>query len=93
MTLHTVNKPQILTQCLKSTQKNDSILLFEDGVYAALSGGFSDSSSITVPVFVLEEDLNARGLAQQTLTPGITRVTYSDFVKLTEQHKNFCAWY
>lgn len=93
MTLHTVNKRQMLAQCLKSVKKNDSILLFENGVYAALSGEFPDSNSITVTVFVLEEDLIARGLAQQTLTPGITRINYSDFVKLTEQHKNFCAWY
>ncbi|ROR32173.1 sulfurtransferase complex subunit TusB [Inmirania thermothiophila] len=97
--LHTVNKSPFerntLDSCLRLAKKGSTILLIEDGVYAALEGTrVSDRIRQAMQEFricVLEPDLEARGVADRVIE-GIERVDYGGFVDLVAEHDAFQAW-
>jgi len=99
MILHTVNKSPFekntLTSCLKHCKDGSSLLLIEDGVFAALSGTtFSEKVTEAMKkmnVYVLEPDLNARGV-QDRLIDGIKKVDYAGYVDLAIEHDTVDAW-
>jgi tRNA 2-thiouridine synthesizing protein B len=90
--LYTVNKSPLMFANLKSLLRiapaDDPILLYEDGVYAAVKGAASEDLVRQAleqhPVYALQADLEARGLT--TLVEGIQVVDYDGFVELVEQH-------
>ena len=90
--LHTVNKSpfqnQSLENCLRLLQKDDVILLLEDGVYAAVAGTVKspliEQAVKQHRVYAIEADLKARGLDK--LIGGVRLAGYGDFVELVEQH-------
>lgn len=98
--LHLVNKSPFertaLDSCLRLARPGSSILLLEDGVYAALAHaacaekiarGMKDYS-----FFVLGPDLAARGLRDAPLTAGMDVVDYAGFVDLVAQHQATQSW-
>ena len=100
MILHTVNKSPFsqntLRSCLRVVSNEDSVVLIEDGVYAAL-----DDSSCSeliknalqrVAVYSLLPDLKARGI-EQRIIHGIQTIDYNDFVSLTEKHACVQSWF
>jgi len=99
MILHTVNKSPFekntLTSCLKHMKSGSSLLLIEDGIFGALDNtNFTAQISEAmkdVNVYVLEPDLNARGV-QDSLLDGIKKVDYAGFVDLTTEHDTVDAW-
>ena len=99
MILHTVNKSPFdtvaLESCLAHCKPGSSVLLIEDGIYAALKGAkFSDAVTNAmkdIAVYVLEPDLNARGVQDQ-LMDGIKKVDYAGFVDLSVEHDKVQAW-
>jgi tRNA 2-thiouridine synthesizing protein B len=64
------------------------ILLYEDGVYAAIPGSKSadpvSSALADHPIYALDADLEARGIG--TVLEVIQVVGYDGFVELVEQH-------
>ncbi len=98
--LHTVNKSPFektsLSSCLRFAQSNDAILLYEDGVYAALKNGKFAALLADILVekklYVLEPDLNARGFKAEQVLEGIQLVDYAGFVDLTLAHSSVQAW-
>lgn len=97
--LHTVNKSPFernsMLACLDHSTDGSSILLIEDGVYAATEGT-SVSETLkqamqTKTVYALEPDVKARGL-QDRLIDGIKLVDYSGFVDLVEQNERVQSW-
>lgn len=82
-----------LAALIRLIGEGDALLLMQDGVIAALENGPAQShiSSLTCPVYVLLEDLEARGLAGQ-ISHNLTRVDYTGFVDLTEKHRQHIAW-
>ena len=90
--LYTVNKSPLMFGNLKSllriTPTDEPILLYEDGVYAAGEGTASEELIQQAlerhPVYALQADLEARGLA--SLVDGIQVIDYEGFVELVEQH-------
>jgi tRNA 2-thiouridine synthesizing protein B len=90
--LFTVNKSPLafrnLESALRIAPSGEPILLYEDGVYAAVAGAASEESVTQAltdhPVFALQEDLEARGL--DSLIEGIQVIDYDGFVELVEQH-------
>ena len=99
MILHTVNKSPFekntLTSCLKHCKAGSSLLLIEDGIFAALSGT-TFSNQVTeamknINVYVLEPDLDARGV-QDSLLDGIKKVDYAGYVDLAVEHDTVDAW-
>ncbi len=92
--LHLVNKSPYDSTGLESASKyagkSSGILLFEDGVYAAMSGtAYEDRIKEIMgdhDVYALKEDLDARGIADRVVD-GVKQITYPDFVDLVEQNK------
>ena len=86
--LHTIHSIAGLERCRGRTTSDATLLLLEDGVYAALAPR-------NVPVralYVLAEDLAARGLSGADLAPGVTAVDVKGFVALTVAHSPIAAW-
>ncbi len=100
MILHTVNKSPLtdttFTSCVRCAAEHDSILLLEDGVYGALTGTLVEpfmAAAIKVhSIYVLQEDLKARGL-DTPLIAGIQIVDYAGFVDLTVEHSKVHSWF
>ncbi len=98
--LHLVNKSPFerknLDACLKHAKPGSAILLYEDAVYAALTGtAVTDTmtgAAGTFAVHVLEPDLAARGLGTDRLIAGVRPVDYGGFVDLTEKASSVQAW-
>ncbi|MCB1520508.1 MAG: sulfurtransferase complex subunit TusB [Hyphomicrobiaceae bacterium] len=99
-TLHIVNKSPFeknaMESCLGHALDGDAILLFEDGVYGALSNtriaNEISRRAGAVKFFVLGPDLNARGLGDGRIADGITVVDYSGFVDLVTTHGRTQSW-
>ena len=97
--LHIVNKShterQALASCLRLAQDGASLLLIEDGIYAATAAA-SASSGIAaaagrLKVYVLHPDVDARGMTGKLLD-GVTAVDYAGFVDLVTQHPTNQSW-
>ena len=95
--LYTVNKSPLSTTSLASVLRiapaGAPILLYEDGVYAAVPG---TTAAVTIqtalqahPIFALDADLEARGLS--AVLDGVRVIGYDGFVELVEQH-NIAPW-
>ena len=92
--LHTVNKSPFeknsLDTCLRIAIEGASVLLIEDGVYAAmdgtsLNGKLSDASN-RLNFYVLGPDLKARGLSEDNVVDYIKVIDYEGFVDLVVEH-------
>ena len=98
--LHVVNKSPFergaLDSCLRLARPGASILLIEDGVYAALeNAAYAEKISARMADFsfyVLGHDVTARGLADQELIEGLTIVDYEGFVDLVAEHGATQSW-
>lgn len=90
--LYLINKSPLMFGNLRSVLRiapaGSPILLYEDGVYAALEGAVSEplvrQALESHPIYALQADLEARGLRR--LIDGIQVIDYVGFVKLVEQH-------
>lgn len=98
--LHTVNKSPFeknsLESCLKFAKDGGSLLLFEDGVYAALRGtaveGVVQEALGRLSIYVLGPDLRARGFSEDRVVEGVKVVDYGGFVDLSAQNDKVQAW-
>jgi tRNA 2-thiouridine synthesizing protein B len=98
--LHTVNKSPFernsLDSCLKFASAGGSVLLFEDGVYAAVKGSSVEAKVVgargSLKLYVLGPDLNARGFTADRVIPGINVVDYAGFVDLAAECDKVQAW-
>lgn len=98
--LHTVNKSPFernaLVSCLRVAQPGCSVLLIEDGVYAALRGTSTSDKIVKamqgMSFYALAPDLQARGCAEGQLIDGVNTVDYKGFVDLVVAHDCVQAW-
>ncbi|WP_020560444.1 sulfurtransferase complex subunit TusB [Thiofilum flexile] len=98
--LHIVNKSPFernaLASCLSHASKGDAVLLIEDAVLGAVAGSqvahLLLSALATQAIYVLSEDLAARGMEPNRLVKGLQVVDYSGFVDLTVQHDKNQSW-
>jgi tRNA 2-thiouridine synthesizing protein B len=97
--LHIVNKSPAqttsLASCLRLAQDGQTLLLIEDGVYAATTGMAAGSgiaaATKRLKVVALQPDLEARGVAGR-LIEGVSTVDYSGFVDLVAEHSTNQSW-
>ena len=100
MILHTVNKSPFtqdaLRSCLRVVSEEDSVVLLEDGVYAALEDTLVSELIRDVlkkvAVYSLLPDLKARGIEKQVIA-GVRLIDYDGFVGLTEKHSVVQSWF
>ncbi|KFD22213.1 TusB family tRNA 5-methylaminomethyl-2-thiouridine synthase [Tatumella ptyseos ATCC 33301] len=73
--------------------EDDDVLLLQDGVLAALEGNPFAKMLLQSPatIYVLEEDLLARGLTEQ-ISANMCKVGYNGFVELTIRHPQQLVW-
>ncbi len=74
-------------------QEGDDLLLLQDGVTAALEGSqmYIKLSASPATLWVLQEDVAARGLGAQISTK-VARLDYTGFVAMTAKHQQQVAW-
>ena len=98
-TLHTVNKSPFdngtLQTCLKFARQGSTVLLIEDGVYAAardtsVSKQVQEAMKST-PICALKADVEARGM-QDRVMDGVRLVDYGGFVDLVVEHNAVQSW-
>ena len=98
--LHLINKSPFdrnsLDSCLRLAKSGSSVLLLEDGVYAALSKASSAEALSKrlgdLTFYVLGPDVSARGLDDTPLIDGINVVDYGGFVDLVVEHEVAQSW-
>ncbi len=95
--LHTVNQSPFtsntLAQCLLYIDDGDAILLLENGVYAALKNHALEPQLKNKVCYVIEADLQARGLLEQDRQAHIQLIDVDQFVELTTQYNLVQSWY
>jgi len=96
--LHIINKSPLDRNSLDTvltTAGGGTILLIEDGVYAATKGNAFEpklkDAMAKFKIYALQGDLEARGIADR-VTDGITAVDYSGFVDLVAENKTNQSW-
>ncbi len=98
--LHLVNKSPFerdsLDSCLRLSTAGSAILLFEDGVYAAMKGTVQsakiEGAVAGRSVYVLGPDLKARGIEEDRIIDGVSVVDYGGFVDLTVDNGAVQSW-
>jgi tRNA 2-thiouridine synthesizing protein B len=98
--LHLVNKSPFdrnaLDSCLRLAKAGSSVLLTEDGVYAAMSkAAYAEAIGKRMDdltFYVLGPDVSARGLDDTPLIDGINVVDYDGFVDLVVEHEVAQSW-
>jgi tRNA 2-thiouridine synthesizing protein B len=97
--LHTVNKSPFehsaLETCLRFARQGSSVLLIEDGVYAAARDTAVakevQEALQRVQLCALKPDVEARGL-QNRVMDGVRLVDYGGFVDLVVEHDAVQSW-
>jgi tRNA 2-thiouridine synthesizing protein B len=94
--LHMVNKSpyerDALATCVGYCRDGDTVLLIEDGVYAAIATGKAAANLQGLKVAALGPDLNARGIGEDKLIEGIQIVDYAGFVDLVTTTDRVQSW-
>lgn len=98
--LHTVNKSpfgcESLDTCFRLARRGSDVLLIEDAVYAALAGTRFEAAVREAmgryAIYVLKEDIEARGIGPDALIPGIETVDYGGFVDLAVRNDSVQSW-
>lgn len=82
-----------LPALLRLTAEGDDLLLLQDGVLAGLAGSPWLDLLLNAPIslYALKNDLEARGLIGY-ISHNFTVIGYTQFVELTERHRNQIAW-
>ncbi len=94
--LHLVNKSPYDACSLDTASSimkgDDSLLLIEDGVYAAVKSGKAAARLEGLKISVLGPDLAARGIGEDKLIDGVTVVDYAGFVDMVEANDKVQSW-
>lgn len=84
-------------RCLSRLSDDDRVLFLGNGVACVIkhspAAGTIQAASENIRLFVLKPDLLARGLATDSLLPGIEPVDYSVFVELAAQQGPVHSWF
>ena len=83
-----------LEQCLLHVAAGDALVLLEEAVVESLEGSnkFAGLEGLGVAVFVLQTELELRGLGGFNLAAGVTRIDYEALVSLVLDHELGQSW-
>jgi tRNA 2-thiouridine synthesizing protein B len=94
--LHVVNKSPYernsLDTCVGYCREGDTLLLIEDGVYAAVAAGKASAKLQGLKLAALGADLKARGIAEDKLIAGTQIVDYGGFVDMVATTDRVQSW-
>lgn len=97
MTLHTVNllpDHADCERCISQLASADAVVFLGNGAWiTAVAGGWHEKwDHAGVALYVLDDDLVARGLSEHCAR-SITIIDVAELVALTEQHSRLRAWF
>lgn len=96
MILHILSKApssSASTQMQQAIGEQDTVLLIEEAVTAALDPSWAAWQQCQSRIFLLSEDLISRGLARIAAENGLPTLGMDGFVVLTEQYEKTVTWY
>jgi tRNA 2-thiouridine synthesizing protein B len=96
MILHILTKApdsSVAVQMRQAVGAQDSVLLIEEGVTAALDPAWAAWEQCPSRIFLLLEDLRSRGLASIAAEHQLPTLEMDGFVALTEQYTKTVTWY
>lgn len=89
--LHIVKSVSAIAELISAVTEQDEVILIENAVYAANPQHRDFQQIRPLNVYVLDNDLLARGLAER-VSPSCLRVDYLGFVALTAKHGSSLTW-
>jgi sulfur relay protein TusB/DsrH len=76
--------------------EDTAVVLMEDAVIGTVktekNGPYSSLKDEKITLYCLSEDLNARGIDQSNLEPGISPITYDKLIDLIENSEKLISW-
>ena len=80
--------------CMEHALEGSAVLLYEDGVYAAIKGrcGGRKVKMAQGEILCFGPRSESRGLSDERVTDGIEIVDYAGFVDLAAEHDKVVAW-
>lgn len=83
-----------LEQCLLHVAAGDALVLLEEAVVESLHGSNNIAAleGLGVAVFVLQTELDLRGLGEFKLTAGVTPIDYEALVSLVVDYELGQSW-
>ncbi|MFT6614950.1 MAG: tRNA 2-thiouridine synthesizing protein B [Halopseudomonas sp.] len=85
-----------MASCLRVLASKQSVLLIEDAVYALLPESIALSNISLLPdevrMYVLDADMQARGLALDDLPKHIEPINYDRMVEICAQSSKVLSW-
>lgn len=97
MILHIINKSPLqhsaLNDALQFINKDDQVILIDDGVYAAISGtpGINKIKAINCQCLALHDDVEMRGI--KNIDTSVQTITMTDFVERVFNASKNISWY
>ena len=96
MILHILTKApgsSAAIQMLQAIADQDSVMLVEEAVTAALDPAWGAWQQCQSRIYLLSEDLVARGLASLAADNQLPTLEIDSFVTLTEEYEKSITWY
>jgi tRNA 2-thiouridine synthesizing protein B len=92
--LHIIKHYHSCTEAFSNALEGDELILVEDAVYAAIADHKANAllTSVSLPVYVLQPDIEARGLALCPKKQTLQAVDFAGFVDLTTRHQSSITW-
>jgi sulfur relay protein TusB/DsrH len=92
--LHLLMNPDQLTvdECLDCCVEGDSVVLMNSAVLLLAQGSTGRLVNPLFPVYCLEPDLLAHGLAGQSVPMSIRQIHECGLVDLVRQHRHCLSW-
>ena len=89
--LHIVTSVAALETARVCYHQDDELILIEDAIYAANRHHQAFNSLDGMTVFVLQNDVDARGV-EKFIATSLSLVSYKEFVELSVKHKQSLTW-
>ncbi len=95
--LHLIFQSPIDDALLQRIESLDSVIFFENAIFQINKNGilsiqFKQMLENRTSLYVLDVELETRGLNITELVSGVKVINYSGFVELTEQNKVIKTW-
>lgn len=81
-----------LSQCLKILAADDGLLLLQDGVYAITHQAYQPELAHINHLYVLADDLTARGINSDVSQANATQIDFEQFVALSLKFNQVMSW-
>lgn len=90
--LHLVFQSLFAGPVLERIAGGDDVVFFENALFGLLKGSRQTDGLPDCDMFVLSDDLNARGIAAEELAPGVTVIDDATLVELTVKNQTIQTW-